>query len=227
MTLPVLSEEFEMVRSLLTLKEAALLSGARESLVRKDVENRVLRPLRAGNERVLFRWADVYLMAAVYSHDHFNRDARKHIVEKLEVAVCDEYRKEHFTSSTITYIAYRPAATCVKAIDVRVNSNLVIPFGSITEELAPVVRCYASGLSRSEERNGLLGGEPVFRGSRLSVRHIGKLRAGGESIEDIRLDYPYITESDIDFAEMYYKAHPAMGRPRIERGGSDGRITAR
>jgi uncharacterized protein (DUF433 family) len=215
-----LAQDTEMVRSLLSLKEAVVLSGAKETLVRKDIEYKIIRPVRWKNARLCFRWADVFLMAAIYKYGDYNRVARKNIFEKLESAVCPEDRKEHFTSKEMRLVSCYPSAS-VKAMDVWVNNFLVIPFGRIKSDRAPLVECYAAGLSRSEDRKGLMGGEAVFRGTRLPVRHIGKLRAEGESLEEILLDYNYLTESDIDFAEMYYRAHPALGRPRTERGGAD------
>lgn len=48
----------------------------------------------------------------------------------------------------------------------------------------------------------ILGGEPVFRGSRLSVRHIG-LSAAREPISTVREDYPYLSSDDVRFAIQY------------------------
>jgi uncharacterized protein (DUF433 family) len=66
---------------------------------------------------------------------------------------------------------------------------------------------------RVVEEPSILAGEPVFRGSRLSVRHVGVL-AGRESIAIILEDYPYLTSDDVLFAAWYAKAYPRMGRPR-------------
>jgi uncharacterized protein (DUF433 family) len=50
--------------------------------------------------------------------------------------------------------------------------------------------------------SNILGGEPVFGGSRLSVRHIGRL-AARESIATVREDYPYLSSNDVMFAIQY------------------------
>ncbi len=71
-----------------------------------------------------------------------------------------------------------------------------------------------SGLSRIEENADTNGGDAVFTGSRLSVRHIGKMRERGEAIENILEDYPYLSRSDVEFARIYHNAHPPVGRPR-------------
>jgi uncharacterized protein (DUF433 family) len=58
----------------------------------------------------------------------------------------------------------------------------------------------------------ILGGEPVFRDSRLSVRHIGGLPASEKA--GILEDYPYLNEDDLHFAGVFARAYPRLGRPR-------------
>jgi uncharacterized protein (DUF433 family) len=60
----------------------------------------------------------------------------------------------------------------------------------------------------------ILGGEPVFPESRLSVRNVGAMLLRGISPDDIREDYPYLSSEDIEFARLYALAYPRMGRPR-------------
>ena len=107
----------------------------------------------------------------------------------------------------------RPSKFFVSADRLRLDDYLFIDIGKVTEDLAPRVDLYAEGLSRIEEKEGVVGGEAVFKNTRLSVNHVGKMRDGGEAIEDIIEDYPYLRPSDIEFARLYFKAHPPVGRP--------------
>lgn len=69
--------------------------------------------------------------------------------------------------------------------------------------------------SRLVIRTEILGGEPVFPGSRLAVRHIGGLAARGESLGDILEDYPYLTDTDVEFAKIYLE--DLAGRDFVQR----------
>ena len=60
----------------------------------------------------------------------------------------------------------------------------------------------------------ILGGEPVFPKSRLAVRQVGGMLLRGARAEDMLGDYPYLTENDLEFAPVFTKAYPRMGRPR-------------
>lgn len=53
--------------------------------------------------------------------------------------------------------------------------------------------------------NGILGGEPVFKGSRLAVCHVGDLLLRGHNAE-VREDYPYLTAEDFEFAPAFTRA---------------------
>src|SRR5262249_45683910 len=60
----------------------------------------------------------------------------------------------------------------------------------------------------------ILGGEPVFPGSRLAVRHVGGMLLRGASLKEIHEDYPYLSGEDIAFAKLYMEASSRVGRPR-------------
>ncbi len=107
----------------------------------------------------------------------------------------------------------RPSSFFVAADRLKLDEYLYIDLAKVAEDLAPRVDSYAEGLRRIEEKEGVLGGEAVFKRTRLSVNHIGKLRDGGEAIENIIEDYPYLRKGDIEFARLYFKAHPVVGRP--------------
>jgi len=73
---------------------------------------------------------------------------------------------------------------------------------------------YKKGLAKIVSDKKILGGEPVFQGTRLSVRHVGSMRLNGEPMERILEDYPDLSAEDIEFAVLYTAANPAAGRTR-------------
>jgi uncharacterized protein (DUF433 family) len=73
---------------------------------------------------------------------------------------------------------------------------------------------YKKGLARIVSDKKILRGEPVFRGTCLSVRHIGGMRLNGEPTHRILEDYPDLSAEDVEFAALYTTANPASGRAR-------------
>jgi uncharacterized protein (DUF433 family) len=60
-----------------------------------------------------------------------------------------------------------------------------------------------------------MGGLPVVRGTRIPARSLHARIAGGDSVESIIEDYPYLDNETIEAAVMFAKANPERGRPRV------------
>jgi len=208
------------IRAMLSLREATVLADVPEAKVRKDIETGLLSPIKSGDfERLLFRWADVFVFAAVYKSDLLSSPLRKKAFGALEGLVepsCRRHFYSHLDADELMAAKCkwrRPSKSFLAADRLELGGYLFIDFRKVAEDMAPRVDSYAEGLGQIEEKEGVLGGEAVFRKTRLSVKHIGKLRDGGEAIENIIEDYPYLRKSDVEFARLYYKAHPMVGRP--------------
>lgn len=98
-----------------------------------------------------------------------------------------------------------------------------------TAQLSPIVTLNVGELVKevrqmverfSRWRDGLvvdkrvLGGEPVFPKSRLAVRQIGGMLERGASAVEVKGDYPYLTDEDLEFSRLFVRAYPRVGRPR-------------
>ena len=60
----------------------------------------------------------------------------------------------------------------------------------------------------------ILGGEPVFRGTRVPVHLIATLMEQGSTEAAILKAYPRLTSEMIRLAPAYAQAYPLRGRPR-------------
>ena len=60
----------------------------------------------------------------------------------------------------------------------------------------------------------VLGGEPVFRGTRVPVHMIADLVSQGSVEIELQDDYPRLTSEMIRLAPVYAAAYPPRGRPR-------------
>ena len=56
-------------------------------------------------------------------------------------------------------------------------------------------------------RPDISGGEPLIRGTRISVRHIIERRQAGQSVEDTLAALPHLTRSQVYAALSYYYDH--------------------
>jgi uncharacterized protein (DUF433 family) len=60
----------------------------------------------------------------------------------------------------------------------------------------------------------ILGGDPVFRGTRVPVHMIAELAAQGSAPAELNEGYPRLTAEMIRLAPVYAAAYPLRGRPR-------------
>ena len=61
-----------------------------------------------------------------------------------------------------------------------------------------------------------LGGDPVFRGTRVPVHSIAAMLEQGSTEADILKAYPRITAEMVHLAPAYAQAYPVRGRPRSQ-----------
>jgi uncharacterized protein (DUF433 family) len=61
-----------------------------------------------------------------------------------------------------------------------------------------------------------MGGDPVFRGTRVPVHLIATLLGQGSTETELLEAYPRLTAEMIQLAPIYAAAYPLRGRPRAQ-----------
>ncbi|MBD2358937.1 DUF433 domain-containing protein [Tolypothrix sp. FACHB-123] len=156
----------------------------------------------------------------------------KKIYKEVEHKIFPEYNPPRLNFAALVYLRlikeinfipvdYRSFLyqSLVKALEQNLSSIEIVRFVKI--EVEPIAKEVLEFIKRFQawKKNlvsdpNIMSGETVFPNSRLTVRHIGSMLDRGESLEVIHEDYPYLTEEDIKFAQVYVKAYPSVGRPK-------------
>ncbi|MDR3415252.1 MAG: DUF433 domain-containing protein [Nevskia sp.] len=103
--------------------------------------------------------------------------------------------------------------------NVPMDWKVQLQFGWIDlERFVKLSKARAARLDRAHrtvvEDSGILGGMPVFAGTRIPIEAVLASKNAGMSAESIAESYPSVTPEQIDDAEAYLEAHPRRGRPR-------------
>ncbi len=172
-----------------TPSEAAALTELPAKRVRKEIEHRVIKTTRP--PRVSF--ADlVYLRALQLIEVQLSVEDRARLARRL----IDAVRRSPDVDS------------------VDVGQVLTVRVGPIVRFLKKRTERFERWRERLVENREIMGGEPVFPRSRVTVRRIGGMLERGVAAEEILEDYPGLTAEDLELARLYVRAYPRVGRPR-------------
>jgi uncharacterized protein (DUF433 family) len=176
-----------MVSTTFTATEVAALSGLDERRVRKEVEYGIF-------SRPSFDFADLVYFDIL-------------AVLGVQLAVDDRRKLYGVVAAAMGARRPPPRAEISPVLEVRLDRVAK----DAEDKLARFEDWKKRRLATDPD---VVGGEPTFVKSRLAVRHIGGMLLRGASIKEVREDYPYLKDEDIEFAPVYARAYPRMGRPR-------------
>jgi uncharacterized protein (DUF433 family) len=222
---------------LFSLREAAVLSRLPEDRARREVERKVIEPKQASagaTRRLLFAEPEILFFAMLNSLAgtvELTPPARTTAwrllvawepvrLKRLKITPTDKrlFDKARLKAWTTVHrdLNFRSewVARLNREWSKSINAVFTVSWDTLIEDVGPRIELYREGLKRIREDDEVLGGEPAFKGTRLTVRHIGGMRAKGEPVERIVEDYPELTPDDVEFARLYTAAHPLLGRPK-------------
>ncbi|HEV2897170.1 MAG TPA: DUF433 domain-containing protein [Pseudaminobacter sp.] len=102
-----------------------------------------------------------------------------------------------------------PTAKTVKADDL-----LIVDVAEARKQLKARIVDLDEAEAAIGRVKGVMGGEPVFKGTRIPVRMIATMLAQGADEADILDGYPKLTPRMIELARIWVAAHPTRGRPK-------------
>ncbi len=183
-------------------KEAAVLAGISEKVVRHEMAQEIAVPTRRFVGKAA-RWT-------MDAHDVFYLN----LLALLPVTLKPEDRRDlyvlirHRLRSNGRWAAADNRLCLRGAVDVEFDTTIA------RRELAQRIRIFRRGRRRVVSDPDIGGGEPIFAGTRIAIRHIGLLAQKGVPLAEILEDHPALTEEDVAFACLYVDLRPDPGRPR-------------
>jgi uncharacterized protein (DUF433 family) len=180
---------------LYTHAEAAAVSGVGVKAVNNAIDKRIIRaarPARAKDGRNVPRalTEDDLLCLKLWSEvgDVLSQERRKRLFEAIR---------------------QQPDAKLVKA-----DNLLFIDVAQARREIAERARALDAAEAMVVSDKAVLGGEAVFKGTRIPVRLIAAMLADGVEEAEILDGYPKLDQRALVLARIWVAAHPRRGRPR-------------
>lgn len=180
---------------LYTPAEAGAVSGLKLKAVHNAIDKRIIETVaepaigtRRAEGRFLTRQSLVFLRVWRGVGDTLSAERRERLFEA---------------------IAATPAAKTVKADDL-----LIVDVGEARKQVERGVRDLEDAEAIVVRDKATMGGEPVFKGTRVPVYGIVAMMDAGASAEDLLSGYPKLTARMLDLARVWVSAHPRRGRPK-------------
>jgi uncharacterized protein (DUF433 family) len=106
-------------------------------------------------------------------------------------------------------IERHPTAKRVKA-----DTLVIVDVEEARKQIAGRVRALEAAEAAVVASRAILGGEPVFKGTRVPVRSIAAMLDEGTSEAEILDGYPALEPRYLALARIWAAAHPRRGRPK-------------
>jgi uncharacterized protein (DUF433 family) len=94
------------------------------------------------------------------------------------------------------------------------NMQLLVECKSFRQTVAKNLAAFRWGRRRIVSSPEILGGEPVFRGTRIPLQHVASLFRKGVPEQQIDEDFPSLSERDLAYARLFSRFREKPGRPR-------------
>jgi uncharacterized protein (DUF433 family) len=183
----------ESVR-LYTPAEAAAVSGLALKAVNNVIDKRIVevaKPAAAGKRSVRRYLTRNHLLCLRLEHGLAGRlplDRRQGLFREL---------------------AAKPEVKMLKADDL-----LFVDVGAARREVAARMRDLEEAERLVHVDKETMGGEPVFKGTRIPVYGIAAMLDAGADVDEMLSGYPSLDRRRLDLARLWAAAHPRRGRPK-------------
>ncbi len=183
--------------ALLTPNEVAALAEASRTVVEKTLEQRVFagRGASAKANRRLLPLHAVAVAATV-----------KSLGRRLSVA----------DKRLVARELGKLSVSALKSAEIEVAPAIIVRVGVLAREAVERAERYAADRDAFIEiADGVQGGRPIIKGTRLTVSAIHGRLSSGDTIETLINDYPDIPRRAFEAAALYAETHPQLGRPVV------------
>jgi uncharacterized protein (DUF433 family) len=175
-----------------TSTEAATLSGVAVKAVHNAIDKRIVavqsRPSGKRTRRSLSA-QDVLRLKLWY---------------EVGAVLSQERRQRLFDE-----IEERPSAKRVKA-----DALVIVDVEEARKQIARRVRDLDAAEAAVTRSSAVMGGEPVFKSTRIPVRLVAAMLDQGASEAEILDGYPKLAARHLELARIWAAAHPRRGRPK-------------
>ncbi|HLJ30784.1 MAG TPA: DUF433 domain-containing protein [Candidatus Angelobacter sp.] len=189
---------------LFSVSEAAAIAEMSADTIRTALEKKSIAPSnkrRTGKAvRHQFSAGDVLLVKVL---TEFPFPLSKQDKESLAEILAQGNRRASHWSMEGADLVYRSG-----------NMQLFVEFKAFRQRIDRNLAVFRWGKRRVVSSPDVLGGQPVFRGTRIPLQHVASLFRKGVPEQEIGEDFPSLNARDLAYARLFSRFAEKPGRPR-------------
>lgn len=101
----------------------------------------------------------------------------------------------------------------IDAISISEGGVILIQVKSARKEVNTGLRRLHEAKRMVESDAEIMGGTPVYKGTRIPVQTVADMLRQGATVDEIVQGYPALTREKVELAPLYVQAFPRRGRP--------------
>jgi uncharacterized protein (DUF433 family) len=187
--------------------QAAFIAGLTDRQMNRVVDEHLVPEQlfeQRGSSRLFTRLGAAFAKFYFATEDQLLASARRQILEELNSRVDQQPAKEQ----VLTLMLLDSMSWKVERKHVEVD---VLPF---LQEACHRAREVDQADALVTNDPGVVGGVPVFAGTRVPIGIVLGSVAAGIELDRLTASYPFLTEAHVQSAKVYDEVHPRRGRPR-------------
>jgi uncharacterized protein (DUF433 family) len=205
--LPIIRRIFVSAHLYISTAKAAFIADLTDRQMNRVVDEQLIpEPLvvRQGNSRLFTLLGAAFAKFYFSTEDLLVASARRQVLAELTTRVSREKTRDEILTLRIPESVSWKVHFQFVSVDVQ-------PFIHAALDRAREV-AQAEALVATDAE--VMGGTPVFAGSRVPLNVILNSLAKGIALDRLKMSYPFLTEAYIQAAAVYTSVHPPRGRPR-------------
>lgn len=196
-----------MPTQLIPTAEAAFIAGLTDRQMHRVVDEHLVPDAlvgQQGNSRLFTRLGAAFAKFYFATEELLVAGARRQVLDELFARVVKLPIKDHVLTLVV-----------LEGVNWKVERQTVI-----VDVMPYVLGAYARAMEVDQAAAlvttdpEVLGGTPVFAGTRLPLDVVLSSLAKGIDLERLRASYSFLTEAHVQAAKVYEQVHPRRGRPR-------------
>jgi uncharacterized protein (DUF433 family) len=217
--------------AMVSTTELAYIAGVSDREVNRLVDEQILPDFLFKTDNGRRFDPSVAVLARFYfeAGDILTAPARKSVIQEMAGRIKDSPDAVFIGSRPVAVFECKTTSGPSASRPVWCNINLHVDWRFTKIDMEPFfmeVCERATDAARASEKivsdPEILGGEPVFAGSRVPIDTVIGSVDEGMGLEELQDSWSFLTEELIADARLYARLHPRRGRPRRPSGEADG-----